>query len=115
MFSKYMERFEDPASEDRALLVVWGSTFPTSAPIEGMVEADRRSYDGWADLVRRGQRDGSIRDDIDADATAGVLLGMTRGIAAVLSGQSGATDPRDVRRTCDVLIAAALAPLAVST
>ena len=81
---------------------MWGATFPSQASIDGMVEAEQRSYDGWADLIRRGQDDGSIRRDLDPTALAVVLFGMMRGVAALLLTESRdeGHEPRpgDVRR-----------------
>lgn len=106
----YLELFEDPTAAERALIVMWGATFPSHASIDGMLEADRRSYDGWADLIRHGQRDGSIRHDVDATASAVALFGLMRGVAALLLTESDITDMRNVRATCDAWIVAALAP-----
>ncbi len=106
----YLELFEDPTADERALIVMWGATFPSHASIDGMLEADRRSYDGWADLIRHGQHDGSIRKDVDATASAVALFGLMRGVAALLLTESDITDMRDVRATCDAWIVAALAP-----
>jgi len=110
MIDTYLHRFEDPSPEDRALLVMWGATFPTDASVDGMVDADRRSYDGWSDLIRLGQEEGSIRPDLDPAATAVMLLGFMRGVAALLCTDAAVTDMRDVRRTCDAVITTALAP-----
>jgi AcrR family transcriptional regulator len=110
MVDTYLDRFEDPTPEDRALLVMWGATFPTDASVDGMVEADRRSYDGWSQLVRDGQAEGSIRADLDPGATAVMLLGFMRGIAALLCTDAAVTDMRGVRRTCDAVITSALTP-----
>jgi len=107
----YLELFEAPTAGDRALIVMWGATFPSRASIEGMLEADQRSYDGWADLIRRGQHDGSIREDLDPTAAAVVLFGLMRGVAALLLTESEITDMGSVRATCDAWIVAALAPL----
>lgn len=110
MVDTYLHRFEDPTPEDRALLVMWGATFPTHASVDGMVDADRRSYDGWTDLIHRGQEEGSIRPDLDPAATAVMLLGFMRGVAALLCTDAELADMRGVRRTCDTVITAALAP-----
>jgi hypothetical protein len=88
---------------------MWGATFPAQASIEGMSEADERSYDGWAELIRHGQRDGSIRQDLDPNSAAVVLLGLMRGVAALLLAQSDLMDMREVEATCDAWIVAALA------
>jgi hypothetical protein len=106
----YLERFEHPTAAVRALIVLWGATFPSEAAIGGMTEADRRNHEGWSELVRVGQHDGSVRPDIDAGATAVLLTGMIRGVAALLLTGSGLTDMRQVRATCQALITAALAP-----
>jgi AcrR family transcriptional regulator len=111
MVDTYLHRCEHPTALDRALLVMWGATFPTEASVEGMVEADRRSYDGWSELIRQGQAEGSIRDDLDPGATAVMLLGFMRGVAALLSTDAAITDMGGVRRTCDAVITAALAPI----
>ncbi len=105
----YLELFENPSAEERSLIVMWGATFPSKASIDGMLEADRRSYDGWADLIRDGQQDGSIRSDVDAAATAVVLFGLMRGLAALLMTESDVSNMSNVRATCDKWIVAALA------
>ncbi len=105
----YLELFENPTAEERALIVMWGATFPSQASIDGMVEADQRSYDGWADLIRGGQRDGSIRRDLDPTAAAVVLFGLMRGVAALLLTESELEDMGGVRATCDAWIVGALA------
>jgi AcrR family transcriptional regulator len=105
----YLELFEHPTAELRALLVMWGATFPSKASIEGMLEAERRAYDGWADNLRDGQADGSIRSDIDPDAMAVVLHGMLRGVAAVVLTESEHTDVSSVRDAVRQWISGALA------
>ena len=112
LVATYLALFEDSTPEYRALIVLWGETFPAEASVDGMLEADRRSHDGWAEHIKRGQREGSIRADIDPDATAIVLHGFLRGLAAVLLTDGG-TDAGSVRSTCDVWIGAALAPIEV--
>ena len=106
----YLELFENPTDEERALIVMWGATFPSQASIDGMLEADQRSYDGWAELIGRGQEDGSIRRDLDPTAAAVVLFGMMRGVAALVLTESDVKDMGSVRATCDAWIVGALAP-----
>lgn len=108
MVDVYLERFEDPTPEERALLVLWGSTFPSSASVAIMHEADRRSYEGIADLVADGHRDGSIRADLDPAATAVVILGTMRGTAALLITHRETADVRRVREDCRRIVARAL-------
>jgi AcrR family transcriptional regulator len=105
----YLELFEDPTADERALIVMWGATFPLNASIDGMLDADKRSYDGWAELIRYGQSDGSIRPDVDPTAAAVALFGLMRGVAALLLTESDLTDMRNVRATCDAWIVAAFA------
>ena len=52
----YLKLFEHPAAGARALIVMWAATFPTEASTEGMRDADRRSHDGWAELIATGSR-----------------------------------------------------------
>ena len=44
----------------------------------------------FADLLRLGQQDGTVRTDIDAAATAGALLSLTKGMRIV--GKTGRTE-----------------------
>jgi AcrR family transcriptional regulator len=106
----YLELFEHPTAEAHALIVMWGATFPTETVVEGMRDAQQVAYTGWADTIRQGQRDGSIRDDVDATTNAVVLFGLMRGVAALLLTDSDLTDMADVRSTCEHWITQALAP-----
>jgi AcrR family transcriptional regulator len=106
----YLEMFEDPTSDERALIVVWGSTFPARASVDGIADAERRSYDGLSQLIRSGQRDGSVRPDVDPIATAVLLHGLMRGLAALRLTDGGLTDMRGVRQTCHDWISSALIP-----
>jgi AcrR family transcriptional regulator len=105
----YLELFERPTAEVRALLVMWGSTFPSSASVAGMIEAERRSYAGLSELIATGVTDGSICPDADPTASAALLFGMMRGIAALLLTDSELTDMRRVRTTCQDWITKSLA------
>ncbi|HEY6429272.1 MAG TPA: TetR/AcrR family transcriptional regulator [Acidimicrobiales bacterium] len=104
----YLELFEDPGESERALLVMWGSTFPARSSVDGMVEAERRSYDGLADVIASGQADGSIREDVEPGTAAVLVLGMMRGIAALLLTDAGITDMTSVRKTCNEWIDSSL-------
>jgi AcrR family transcriptional regulator len=105
----YLELFEHPTANDRVLIVTWGATFPSESSIEGMLDADRRAYKGWADLITRGQKDGSIRRDVDPAASAVILHGMLRGVASLLLTEAEDTDMSNVRANVDKWIAGALA------
>jgi AcrR family transcriptional regulator len=106
----YLELFEHPSADERALIVMWGSTFPSESSLEGMVEADHRAYDGWAELIARGQGEGSIRSDIEPRVAAIVLQGLLRGIAAILLTEPDRTYALRSRETVDTWLGAALAP-----
>ena len=89
---------------------MWGSTFPSDASVEGMAGAERRSYEGLSQQIATGQKDGSVRPDIDSMASAVLLHGLMRGVAALFLADDGPADMRSVRRTCRQWIASALAP-----
>jgi AcrR family transcriptional regulator len=112
----YLELFEDPTPDLRALIVMWGSIFPSESSLDGILEADRRSYEGWATNIREGQRDGSIRDDVDPAASAVVLHGLLRGVAALMltEAQYTDTDMARVRVSVDIWLEGALATQPVS-
>lgn len=113
MVDGYLDLFSDPSPELRALLVMWGATFAANAAVDGMVEAERRSYDGLAGVIRDGQADRSVRPDVDPIATAVLLLGTIRGVAGLLLTDSALVDMNKVRATCRSLIDTGLAnPLA---
>ncbi|MCK9878723.1 TetR/AcrR family transcriptional regulator [Frankia sp. AgPm24] len=105
----YLKRFENPDSDDRALIVMWGATFPVEASVAGMVDAERRSRDGWTELIESGQRDASIRTDIDARTSAVLLQGLIRGLAANLMADPHLVAQGHARRACATWIASALA------
>ena len=104
----YLDLFAKPTPDQRALLVMWGSTFAEHASVDGMSEAERRSYDGFAEVIEKGQRDGTIRGDINPISSAVLLLGLIRGVAALLLTDSGLVDMRSVRITCRTLVESGL-------
>jgi AcrR family transcriptional regulator len=98
------------APEERAVVVMWGASFPSESPLPAVDESDRRTHHALADMVRAGQDDGSIRTDIDADAGAWWVMGMARGLAGLtLNHPDGAATPA-MRRLCGEAIIATLAP-----
>jgi AcrR family transcriptional regulator len=108
----YLEMFEQPTADERALIVMWGATFPSESSLEGMVKADQRAFDGWAELIAQGRADGSIRSDVDPPVAAIILQGLIRGIAAILVTNADRTYALRSRQTVDKWIAVALAPTA---
>lgn len=106
----YLELFENPGPDERALLVMWGSTFPSDASVHGMADAERRSYEGLSRRIVAGQDDGSVRTDVEPMASAVLLHGLMRGVAALFLSDGGAADMHTVRRTCHEWIDSALRP-----
>jgi AcrR family transcriptional regulator len=106
----YFELFDEPGPDEQALLVMWGSTFPSNASVDGMADAERRSYEGLSERIAAGQADGSVRSDVDVTASAVLLHGLMRGVAALFLTDRRPADMRTVRQTCHEWIAAALAP-----
>jgi AcrR family transcriptional regulator len=104
----YLRRFQDPTPDDRALIVLWGATFPSAASVEGMVAADRRSFEGLADLIGVGQQDGSIKAGVDPVAAAVALQAFIRGVAAIYLTHTELTHDDSIRQTCQAWIASAL-------
>ncbi|MCK9877903.1 TetR/AcrR family transcriptional regulator [Frankia sp. Ag45/Mut15] len=94
--------------EERAVIVMWGATFPAGADLPVMVQADQATHRALADTIRDGQQDGSIRADLDADAAALLLMGMARGAAAMSLAHPTAADPARVRDLCGQTITAVL-------
>lgn len=109
MVGAYLELFVEPTPDDVALVALWGAVIPAEASVAGLVDADRRAVAGWAALIERGRRDGSIRTDVDPNAAGVALLALTRGVAALLLIDPELVDLPSVRRTCDDWIATALA------
>jgi AcrR family transcriptional regulator len=106
----YLQLFDDPGPDQRALLVMWGSTFPSDASVAGMADAERRSYEGLSEVIAAGQDEGSVRTDVDPMTGAVLLHGLMRGVAALFVSDRGPADMQTVRWTCSEWIASALAP-----
>jgi AcrR family transcriptional regulator len=104
----YITAFVNPRSTARALLVMWGSNFPRDIAVQGIVESDDLARRNLARWIRRGQDDGSISGELDADALAPALLGLVRGVSAQLLVSPDAFDPEAVRRECSRIVALAL-------
>ena len=109
MVDAYLELFMEPTPDDVALVALWGAVIPAEASVEGLVDADRRAVDGWAAVIERGHRDGSIRADVEPTAAGVALLALTRGVAALLLIDPGLVELPSVRRTCNDWIGIALA------
>jgi AcrR family transcriptional regulator len=69
--------------EERAVVVMWGATFPSESSYPAMLESDRETLRYLADFIAEGQHSGSIRKDVDPATAATVVVGMARGVAAM--------------------------------
>jgi len=87
-----------------------GLDLPSNASVDGMADAERRSYEGLSQLIVSGQDDGSVRTDVDPMAGAMLLHALMRGVAALFLNDGGPADMHTVRRTCHEWISSALAP-----
>jgi AcrR family transcriptional regulator len=104
----YLEVFSADALEERAVIVMWGATFPSDSPLPAVLDEDRQTHSDLAGTIRAGQQDGSVRADIDVDAAAMLIMGMARGTAALSLAHAGTADPAKVRALCSEVITAAL-------
>ncbi len=95
--------FEHLASPERgflgrAFLVMWAEAAIGIPEMRAaMARSDWRFRHTVADAVLKGQADGSIRDDADADAVAAMVVGMLRGIGLQLLIDAPALDFRVLR------------------
>jgi AcrR family transcriptional regulator len=102
------------APEERAVVVMWGASFPSESSLSAVVDSDRQSHGALTETIRAGQEDGSIRNDRDPEAAAWWLMGMARGIAAFTLNQPEVAATPAIRRLCGETIVAMLTPLAAS-
>ncbi len=89
MIDAYLEIFFSGNVSARAFLVMWGASFPETTSIEGLAENDARARTGFEKMIRAAQSDGSVNSEIDPKATATIMLGLIRGVAAqsVIAGR----------------------------
>jgi AcrR family transcriptional regulator len=106
----YLALFEDPTAEDRAVIVLWGATFPVRSSATAMIQADRISHLQLVDIIRAGQLDGTIRTGLDPEAAALVIIGMIRGVAAFMLTHPGIADTHLIRSICRTWIGNQLTP-----
>lgn len=105
----YLEVFTgDAPPEERAVVVMWGATFPSESPLPAMVDSDRNTHRELTEIVRLGQDDGSVRRDVDAAVGATMVMGLARGVAALLLTHDDLADARAVRALAGETIRAAL-------
>src|SRR5918995_612671 len=64
----------------RVFLVLWAEAIASDEELRPVfAERDAAFRQGWADAIRAGVADGSIRPDADAEAAAVALAALTRG------------------------------------
>ena len=79
----YLNAFASPAPMTRCFVVMWGAAFVQQADVS-FAQADERGRAAISSWVKAGQADGSISKAVDAEAFAGSLLAMVRGLGAQL-------------------------------
>ena len=109
MVELYLGRFATPDPEIRALLVLWGASFPEVTSVPGITAADERASGNLANIVAAGQKSGSISTLVDPVGAAVMILGLMRGVAAQLLTHSD-IDLERVKAETDRWLTAALAP-----
>lgn len=107
----YLRHFEAPTPASRALLVMWGATFPAQSSVDGIAEADDRFRLAVAKLVELGQADGSVRAEVGPAAFSVALVGMVRGITAQYLTDDTAIDASAVLAECERFVIAGLSPV----
>jgi len=78
----YLDIFFSGDKRARAFLTMWGASFPERASIEGFAENDARARKGFEAMIRTAQSDGSVNSELNPKATAVIMLGLIRGVAA---------------------------------
>jgi AcrR family transcriptional regulator len=80
---------EDLRAGARANLVSWSEALKQEDFRTGFVEIFQQLREGLTDIARRGVRNGELREDLDAEALAGLILALVSGLqvqAALLEG-----------------------------
>lgn len=111
MVDMYLSRFATPDPDIRALLVLWGASFPEVSSVPGITRADERASGNLANLVELGQKSGSISAHVDPVGSAVMILGLIRGVAAQLLTHSD-IDLERIKAEADRWLTTALAPAA---
>lgn len=94
----------------RAFFVMWGAAMPSEAALRPVFATDdERFRHGVDQLLRAGQRNGSVSADVDPASTATVLTGMLRGVAAQYQIAPDAVDLPAAIRSCQRFLQRGLA------
>ena len=103
----YLDAFVSPVPMTRCFVVMWGSAFVQESDIV-FAQADERGRAAITKWVEVGQADGSISQAVDAEAFAGVLLAMVRGLGAQLLTSINDMDLQRVKTECIRIVRNAL-------
>lgn len=90
----YLRNLDDRTSVARAFLRMWAEAIagdPVLTPLFAELDLSFRTHLG--DLVRDGVADGSIRADVDPDATGVLLMALLRGTGLQVIGASPPAEP----------------------
>lgn len=103
--STYVATLHERGAAGRAFLQLWAEAVG-SDPVLVPLFAER---DGWfrgllSDHVRAGIDDGSIRDDVDPESVALVLVGLVRGVAMQLMSTAGDASAERLAHQAAVLV-----------
>lgn len=94
--------------EERAIVVMWGSTFASESRLPALDLSDRETHGALSQHISEGQDEGSIRPDLDASAAAVLIMGMTRGAAAISLAHPDLAEAAELRALCGRSIVAML-------
>jgi len=103
----YLDAFASPEPMTRCFVVMWGAAFVQQAEIS-FAPADERARAAISNWVEMGQADGSISHAVDAEAFAGTLLAMVRGLGAQLLTSINDLDLQRVKAECIRIVRSAL-------
>jgi AcrR family transcriptional regulator len=81
LVDSYLGDLAERALDARVFLVLWTEAIASDEELRQVfAERDAAFRQGWADAVRAGVADGSIRADADPDGLAVALAALTRGV-----------------------------------
>ncbi|AYF79493.1 hypothetical protein D7D52_30025 [Nocardia yunnanensis] len=107
----YLTAMVGHAQTGRAFLVMWGAAIPADAALRPVFAIDDARFRlGTQTLLRAGQANGTVADSVDQEATAAVVVGMVRGIAAQYLIAPKAFDLPTAARTCRQFLRNSLSP-----
>ncbi|MEO0438921.1 MAG: TetR/AcrR family transcriptional regulator [Pseudomonadota bacterium] len=93
----YVDAYLQRTIEHPALLVMWGTALASDTDGTPVASADALARRLIEESIKLGQDDGSINAEIDLEASAYVLVGMLRGIAAMNMIKPGGLDVDRIR------------------